>query len=58
MGRPGSPEDIARAVLFLVSPASSWITGTVLNVDGGSTVPAIEIPVPPLAPRTRPEGSP
>jgi 7-alpha-hydroxysteroid dehydrogenase len=58
MGRAGSPEDIARAVLFLVSPASSWITGTVLNVDGGSTVPAIEIPVPPLAARPRPEGSP
>lgn len=52
MGRPGSPADIARAALFLVSPAASWITGTVLNVDGGSTVPAIEIPVPPLRPRS------
>lgn len=52
MGRPGTPEDIARAVLFLVSPAASWITGTVLNVDGGSTVPAVEIPVPPLMPST------
>jgi 7-alpha-hydroxysteroid dehydrogenase len=58
MGRPGTPEDIARAVLFLVSPASAWITGTVLNVDGGSTVPAIEIPAPPLSARTREEGSP
>jgi 7-alpha-hydroxysteroid dehydrogenase len=50
MGRAGSPEDVAQAVLFLVSPASAWITGTILNVDGGSSVPAIEIPSPPLAP--------
>ena len=52
MGRPGTPEDIAQAALFLVSPDASWITGTVLNVDGGSTVPAVDIPVPPLTPST------
>lgn len=52
MGRAGRPEDIACAALYLASPASSWVTGTILNVDGGSSVPAIEIPVPPLEPRT------
>ena len=31
----GSPEDVANAVLFLVSDASSYITGQVINVNGG-----------------------
>jgi NAD(P)-dependent dehydrogenase (short-subunit alcohol dehydrogenase family) len=34
-GRPGVPLDMARAVLFLVSDASDFITGTMLYVDGG-----------------------
>ncbi|MBR5056100.1 MAG: SDR family oxidoreductase [Bacteroidales bacterium] len=33
----GEPEDIANAILFLLSDMSKWITGTVLNVDGGFT---------------------
>lgn len=33
--RLGTPEDVAQAVLFLVSPAADYITGQVLNVNGG-----------------------
>jgi NAD(P)-dependent dehydrogenase (short-subunit alcohol dehydrogenase family) len=33
----GEPLDVARAILFLVSDAASWITGTSLVVDGGYT---------------------
>ena len=36
--RVGEAEDIAAAVLFLTSPAASWITGQTLPVDGGFTV--------------------
>jgi NAD(P)-dependent dehydrogenase (short-subunit alcohol dehydrogenase family) len=35
LGRMGEPEDIARAALFLLSPAASYITGVTLVVDGG-----------------------
>jgi 3-oxoacyl-[acyl-carrier protein] reductase len=37
-GRLGTPEDIANAVLFLIQPASSYITGQTLVVDGGLTL--------------------
>ena len=36
-GRFGSPEDVAQAVLFLVSPLADYITGQALAVDGGMT---------------------
>jgi len=35
MGRAGSPEEIAEPILFLLSPAASYITGAVLLVAGG-----------------------
>jgi len=35
LGRVGTPDDVANAVLFLVSPMASWITGAALAVDGG-----------------------
>ncbi len=50
MGRPGEPEDIACAVLYLVSDAASWVTGKVFEIDGGSEAPAIAVPAPPLEP--------
>jgi len=36
-GRFGTPEEIANAVVFLCSPAASWVTGVALNVDGGQS---------------------
>jgi 3-oxoacyl-[acyl-carrier protein] reductase len=35
LGRYGKPEDLASAIVFLLSDESSWITGQVLGVDGG-----------------------
>jgi len=35
LGRFGSPDEIARGILFLASPEQSWITGQVLGIDGG-----------------------
>ena len=34
--RAGRPEELAHAVLFLLSPLSSYITGTTIHVDGGT----------------------
>ncbi|NNF77585.1 MAG: SDR family oxidoreductase, partial [Rhizobiales bacterium] len=35
MGRWGIPDDLIGPALFLASPAAGFITGTLLNVDGG-----------------------
>ena len=36
-GRMGTPEEVARCVVFLASPAAAWVTGVNLVVDGGFT---------------------
>lgn len=38
LGRPAQVEDVARAILFLLSPAASYVTGQVLAVDGGRSI--------------------
>lgn len=38
LGRYGKPEDIAYAVIYLLSDASKWVTGTNLKIDGGLTL--------------------
>lgn len=35
LGRPGTPEDVAAAAVFLASPAAAFVSGVVLPVDGG-----------------------
>jgi len=35
LGRIGTPQDVARAIVFLLDPANDWIDGQVLGVDGG-----------------------
>jgi 3-oxoacyl-[acyl-carrier protein] reductase len=39
LGRLGSPEDVAAAVLYLASDQAAWVTGTTLHVNGGMAMP-------------------
>lgn len=48
MNRPGEVEDIAACALYLASPAASWVTGKVYQVDGGVSAPAIWVETPPI----------
>ena len=48
MRRLGEPADIAAAALYLASPASAYVTGKTLEVDGGLIAPNLELPLPDL----------
>jgi 7-alpha-hydroxysteroid dehydrogenase len=48
MRRLGDVRDIAACALYLASPASSWVTGRVVEVDGGADAAPLTFPVPPL----------
>ena len=37
LGRMGEPDDVANAALYFASAAANWVTGTILNVDGGKS---------------------
>lgn len=46
--RLGDPADIAAAAVYLASPAGSYLTGKVLEVDGGLNMPNLDLPIPDL----------
>lgn len=46
--RLGAPEDIAAAALYLASPAGAYLTGKVLEADGGLITPNLALPIPDL----------
>jgi 7-alpha-hydroxysteroid dehydrogenase len=48
LGRLGDPEDIAAAALYLASPAGSFITGKLIEVDGGIEAPNLNLNLPDL----------
>jgi NAD(P)-dependent dehydrogenase (short-subunit alcohol dehydrogenase family) len=44
-GRAGTPADVAHAVLFLASPYSEYMTGEVLNINGGTSAGRMHLPL-------------
>ena len=49
-GAVGEAEDVAAAVLYLSSPAGGYLTGKVLEVDGGLDQPNLDLGLPDLTP--------
>jgi 3-oxoacyl-[acyl-carrier protein] reductase len=50
LGRLGTPEDIGRAVRFLASDEAEYITGQIVVVDGGQTLPEMQSAILPRLP--------
>jgi len=50
VGRVGAVQDIAAAVVYLASPAGSFLTGKVIEVDGGLQIPNLDLKLPDLGP--------
>lgn len=48
LGRIGEPADIAATALFLASPAGAYLTGKVIETDGGLIAPNLDMPIPDL----------
>lgn len=46
--RIADPEEIAAGVLYLASPAGAFLTGTILEIDGGTDVPSLDFNLPDL----------
>jgi 7-alpha-hydroxysteroid dehydrogenase len=46
LGRIGDPADVAAAVVFLASPAAGYITGKIIEVDGGIDRPNLDLGIP------------
>ncbi len=46
LGRIADPEDIAAAIVYLASPASAYVTGKILEVDGGLDRPNLDLGIP------------
>jgi 7-alpha-hydroxysteroid dehydrogenase len=51
--RLGTPDDIAAGVLYLCSPAGSYLTGKMLEIDGGIQTPTLALGIPDLEPPER-----
>jgi 7-alpha-hydroxysteroid dehydrogenase len=48
LGRIGDPEEVAAVIVFLASPASAYMTGKILEVDGGIERPNLDLGIPDL----------
>lgn len=55
LGRIGEPEDIAASVVYLTSRAGAYVTGKVLEVDGGLQAPNLSLGMPDLEPTDPPD---